>query len=451
MNTENPNPIVENIWKRLEKIYGSFAENDLFQEFLIDCNPYFAPWNTQRDQQKNNFLDQLRTVFSKCLPHPQKTDLRTCEERLNLLHFVWFLPSNRDINFKNIILYLNLQDCSMPIENLTIQFHVMGIFLIKTGEKAHSQIPRRSPYFQMLNLDKFTVTTPPNLTQIRQLIHEVFLLTEEWEVANSLLAIPLQDALQKQLPDPEFYEILDGVSEQRNELCQWLFETVLQLKNIPVSHDFQTEDKTFRSLILAFVHKMYLPYSINKSKITVPQLKLFIEFLQACQKENADDISTKISLCALQHALAILTEDEFIFDESICKDLTRTDTFSWDFPFDPSHFLMGISWIYDEKSHLFYTTLCIYCYVSKNSQNFLSSQHYLQLEALLEAPQFFEDPLHTHIVRTPPIHQESHSQKIIQAVNDFLDCSHKTLNNSDSKTAVIIKKLCEKIFPNLCE
>ncbi len=447
---------IDRVWDEIEKTFCLLNSNHRFYEFLLSSenskNIQFV------DLERIDFISGLRHAFLLFQPNFVVDHIELIESLFNSFIYVWFFDKNRDFNFYHLVTFFCLSGDTIQFDNYIVELNEQGFFLYGTNEKkSRTHIPQRYPHFKFFQLNLLcenyseSRTEKEKLFHLRSLIQEVFLFAEEWEVANSLFASSFKNLDLEKMPQEEFLALMEKSSQKRDELTFWILESLLKMHQIEInlskeSLDFQEEYEVLQRVILGLLQKLFLPYSMNRMAINSLLIPLFISYFELRVKRNQNDFSSRIVLDALNFIAKNRTNQLHVMDFQLLEILTKHSHFHWDFLFDPSYFLKGLSWMYSKFHHIYFLLLCTYCYFIKNSQQEVSSFHLYNLEELLDSREFFRENEFVELVEEGSVLLSPDSSLINLLREKLFLLMENNLNSENEEMKIISGKLWQEFF-----
>ena len=307
------------------------------------------------------------------------------EKTVNLSLYYWFGSNDRNFQFRTWIHYFSLEGASLVfLKKEDLEFSILlseeGIRFGLVKEKCFPQIKPVSKLFLSCGHDDSAV-----FARLRTLQREICLLVDEWEYANSILAVEYAQSmsLAQNFKSEETIQAHDNILLKMNSkrifsakfglesICdfqEWVNTIYFSNKN----KDIIAEIDAVCSLILSSVQKFFLPASMSRLAYDKDVLLLFHRFFLLRLTYCPEDYSAALTLQVLQRAQGQPIQVKLF-------DILEVKSYEWKFCFDPSAALKAFCWTYSQIEQTIFAALMGICYFKKCYSNHVDENKLLDL------------------------------------------------------------------------
>lgn len=395
-------------WARFGKIIQSIETVDGFPHFLAlyrgsASHDWSGAPEVERDSRIQLIVAFFHELFEQFSGFTQidGQHLEALEKGLNTSLYYSFFSNDRNFQFRTFIHFLGVEsfDFSIDFRDVSIRFWVNEFGFALSLDDNFRAFPRR---FSLANVCKVNcydgqLQISPDKMQdavnrIQVIQREFFLLIDEWEHLNSILAVE-QFALRKLASgdSDKTKEKLALINAKRDGLAQWCIDStagiqefIYQLNRIEnPTADLVAEIEALDALVLSGVQKYLLPASVSRHVYTPAVLQELIRWVKARKQVESDDLY--LQFAEISFSLALELEPESNRVESLLNGRSS----DWVLSADPSTPVKAVAWGLTPREHRYLTTALIVALELKTRPQNLDSYWLHAIASVIEIPNTF--------------------------------------------------------------
>lgn len=398
-------------WSSFEELIHSVSSIEGFSEFCRAYRGSVVAGSSQvsvliREQNVQNvvrFFQQLLEKFSSRGVLAEE-HLSLLEKSVNTALYYAYFDGDRNFQFRTFLHFLQIDsfDFSIQVANETVRIHVNELGFSFKIENPFSKFPERFSVATVLGLSEADFSSElsdenyaSTFARVRAVQREFFLLIDEWEHLNSILAVEQFELRKLQSTEPEeASEKLKSIAARRDGLAQWCIESTADFQSFlsrlrsveNLTGDLRAEVDALDALILSGVQKYLLPASVSRHVYSHQVLAELLRWVRARKEHDPDDLYLHFADVTFSLALGFQ-----IHDFKIPSLLTGRSS-DWVLSAEPSAVIKAASWGLSPKEHHCLTLAYIVALDCKTAPQPLDSYWLHTIASVIEMPGTFSCP-----------------------------------------------------------